>query len=98
MTGGASARMTAMRWDPATGDCLRILTGDARVVSGVAFSPDGRLLATASHDRTARVWDRGRGTSEQRLALRMILVSGVPVVLAEKTTNIADLRGCCLDR
>jgi hypothetical protein len=23
---------------------------------------------------------------------------GVPVVLAEKTTNIADLRGCGLDR
>src|SRR2546430_7757406 len=98
MTGVGSARMAAIRWDPAAGDCLSVLTGDARVVSGVACRRDGRLLATASHDRTARVWDRGRGTSEQRLALRMILVSGVPVVLAEKTTNIADLRGCCLDR
>jgi hypothetical protein len=25
-------------------------------------------------------------------------LQGVPVVLAEKTTNIADLRGCGLDR
>jgi eukaryotic-like serine/threonine-protein kinase len=32
-------------------------TGHTGPVTGVAFSPGGRLLATASQDRTARVWE-----------------------------------------
>ena len=57
----ASTDRTARLWDPATGECLRTLTGHAEAVYGVAFSPDGRLLATASTDSTARLWDPATG-------------------------------------
>ncbi len=37
----------------------RVLDRHARAVSGLAFSPDGGRLASASDDGTARVWRLG---------------------------------------
>ncbi|MCI0339693.1 MAG: WD40 repeat domain-containing protein [Planctomycetales bacterium] len=40
---------------------LLSLEGHAGAITAVAFSPDGRRLATVSRDRTARVWDLATG-------------------------------------
>mmetsp|Transcript_25825 Transcript_25825/g.103165 ORF Transcript_25825/g.103165 Transcript_25825/m.103165 type:complete len:397 (+) Transcript_25825:62-1252(+) len=40
-----------------TGELLRTLAGHAGTVRAVAFSADGALLATASDDATANLWD-----------------------------------------
>ncbi|OJJ42442.1 hypothetical protein ASPZODRAFT_76754, partial [Penicilliopsis zonata CBS 506.65] len=50
------------------GDCLRTLDGHEDYLDDITFSPDGKTMASASHDGTIRVWDTV--TDEKTLTLR----------------------------
>src|SRR6266568_2782760 len=79
-----------------------VLRGHDDDVQGVAWSPDGGRLATASADRTARIWDAGNGNELTALRGHHDYVTGLAwspdggrlaTASADRTARIWDAEG-----
>ena len=80
---------------------LGVLSGHAGFVRSAAYSPDGTRILTASHDKTARIWDARTGAELMMLSghggfVRFAAYSpdGTRIVTAsaDKTARIWDAR------
>jgi WD40 repeat protein len=54
-------------WDPASGELRRTLPGHTKDIGGLAFTLDGRVLASGDWDGLTKLWDVGSGEQLQVL-------------------------------
>ena len=66
--GEAKVSGTLRVYEAATGREVRAFLGHAGAVGAVAFSRDGRLLASASEENVVKVWDVARGAELRTLS------------------------------
>jgi WD40 repeat protein len=64
-------------WQVETGSLIKTLEGHSRNVTGVSFSPDSRILASASRGNTVKLWQVETGSLIKTLEGHSNWVTGV---------------------
>jgi WD40 repeat protein len=59
------------------GSKLQVLEGHSQAVSAVTFSPDGKLIASGSLDKTIRIWNADVGTFSKTLTGHSLGVTSI---------------------
>ena len=66
-TAGGWEENVVQLWDAQTGDHKTTLTGHTKRVNSVAYSPDGKIIASGGEDGTVRLWEVATG--KQKIVL-----------------------------
>ena len=76
---------------PAAGTPLLTYKGHSDAVYSVAWSPDGKRLASASADRTVQVWEASSGTHLLTYKGHSDYVNECGVVAGWEATGLSEL-------
>jgi WD40 repeat protein len=67
LTAAMGSGNTMYLWNTQTGEMKKTLIGHQGFINSVAFSPDGKMMATGSRDNTVRLWDPRTGSLKRTL-------------------------------
>ena len=86
-------RNDLLLYDLRTGAPPRMLTGHTDTLADVAFSPDGRTLATVSHDRLLKLWDSEDGDERYSVVAHRSRIASVDFSPNGRTIATAEAHG-----
>ena len=90
---GNGISSTITLWEFATDTPPRSLEGHSSTITSVAFSPNGRVVASGSHDKSVKLWDARTGKQLRSLEGHTDWVKSVAFGPVGKVIASADLDG-----